>query len=93
MISFLKKCLSCYYVKEQISDYILKDNYDYDFDKLDLNRDGKISMSEFSDYYFTRERRSPTNEEWMQFHFADKTNDGYITKKEFVNYMRKGFRI
>lgn len=93
MITFLKKCFSCYYVREHLSEYILKDNYEYDFDRLDLNRDGKISMSEFSDYYYVNRRRAPTNDEWMQFHLADKTNDGYITKKEFLNYMRYRFNV
>ena len=62
-----------------------------DFDMIDANRDNQISMDEFLNYFFRIKKRSPTNEEWMKFHFSDKRNDGFLTFSEFTNYINKEF--
>lgn len=58
-----------------------------DFSKLDINKDDKVSMNEFQNYFFAKKGRPPTNEEWTRFHFADKQNDGFVTLNEFENYI------
>ena len=69
--------------------YPRKDKDMKDFNKLDINKDCKISMNEFQDYFFAKKGRPPTDEEWTRFHFADKQNDGFMTLSEFENYLVK----
>jgi Ca2+-binding EF-hand superfamily protein len=51
-----------------------------DFEDADIDHDGRLSLNEFHAYYVRKYCRPPTNEEWMRFHFADKNNNGYISK-------------
>ena len=79
-----RKCLGkCIYPgeKKQIKD----------FSKLDVNKDRRISLNEFNDYYFAKKGHGPSNDEWMKFHFADKENDGFITISEFETFLNKEF--
>ena len=50
------------------------------FDKADLNKDGKLSLNEFHQYFLHKYRRPPSNDEWFKFHLADVHNNGYISK-------------
>tara|TARA_Y100000816_G_C26038468_1_gene543818 strand:+ start:836 stop:1093 length:258 start_codon:yes stop_codon:yes gene_type:complete len=53
-----------------------------EFDIVDTNSDGKISLNEFHNYYLKKFGKPPTNDQWFKFHLADKNNDGYITEEE-----------
>jgi Ca2+-binding EF-hand superfamily protein len=51
-----------------------------EFDKIDLDHDGRISLNEFHSYYINTHGQPPTNDQWFKFHLADKNNNGYISK-------------
>ena len=51
-----------------------------EFDAVDEDHDGRISLNEFHSYFLKRFGRPPTNEEWFKFHLAEKNNNGFISK-------------
>ena len=53
-----------------------------EFDKADIDNNGKITLNEFHKYYLNNYGVPPTNDQWMKFHLADVNNNGYITKFE-----------
>lgn len=50
------------------------------FDKVDQNKDGRITLNEFHAYFLSKYGRPPSNDEWFKFHLADVHNNGYISK-------------
>lgn len=53
-----------------------------EFDKADIDNNGKITLNEFHEYYLNKYGVPPTNDQWIKFHLADVNNNGYITKFE-----------
>jgi Ca2+-binding EF-hand superfamily protein len=51
-----------------------------EFDVVDDDHDGRISLNEFHSYFMKKYGRPPTNDQWFKFHLADKNNNGYISK-------------
>ena len=60
--------------------FSFRKTYVKDFNKVDTDHDGRISMSEFQGHFMREFGRPPSNEEWFQFHQADKNNDGFVSK-------------
>lgn len=50
------------------------------FEDVDDDHDGRISLNEFHSYFMKKYGKPPTNDEWFKFHLADKNNDGFISK-------------
>lgn len=50
------------------------------FESADTDHDGRLSLNEFHSHHVNTYGVPPTNEQWMKFHFADKNNNGYISK-------------
>ena len=50
------------------------------FENSDTDKDGRLSLNEFHEHYVNIYGKPPSNEQWMKFHFADKNNNGYISK-------------
>lgn len=67
MLQFLKKCC-CTGVE---------------FNDIDVDQNGLITMNEFHSYILQKTKKSPTIENWMRFHLADKNGNCMITKSEF----------
>lgn len=59
------------------------------FDDADVNKDGKMSLNEFHQYFVDRYGVPPTNDQWMKFHLADINNNGYITKFEVEMFQKR----
>lgn len=59
------------------------------FDDADTNKDGKMSLNEFHQYFVDRYGVPPTNDQWMKFHLADINNNGYITKFEVEMFQKR----
>lgn len=59
------------------------------FDDADTNKDGKMSLNEFHQYFVHRYGVPPTNDQWMKFHLADINNNGYITKFEVEMFQKR----
>lgn len=68
------KCLCFGYI------FSCRKMYVQNFESVDIDHDGRISMSEFQGHFMKQFGRPPTNDEWMQFHQADKNNDGFVSK-------------
>ncbi len=54
------------------------------FKNIDTNKNGKISLSEFHNYYMKKYGKPPSNEQWFRFHLADQNNDGYLTEHDII---------
>jgi Ca2+-binding EF-hand superfamily protein len=50
------------------------------FEKIDMDKDGKISLNEFHQYFVKKYGKPPSNDQWFKFHLADVNNNGYISK-------------
>lgn len=57
------------------------------FDDIDKDKDGFITMNEYNDYIIKQNGTPPTLEQWMRFHLADVRHDGKISKLEFNNIL------
>jgi len=56
---------------------------DIEFDDIDTNEDGCISLQEFHNFFIIHKKRGPTLEEWIKFHLNDINDNGTLSKKEF----------
>lgn len=54
------------------------------FDKIDVDSNGKISLTEFHNYYTKKYGKPPSNDQWFRFHLADQNNDGYLTENDIM---------
>ena len=53
-----------------------------EFEKYDLNNDGRISLDEYHAMHISKYGSPPTLKQWIAFHLADENHNGYITKAE-----------
>ena len=51
-----------------------------EFEDVDSDRDGRISLNEFHAHFLKKYGKPPTNDQWFKFHLADGNNNGYISK-------------
>lgn len=51
-----------------------------EFEDVDINSNGRVSLNEFHEYFMKKYRRPPTNDQWFKFHLTDVNNNGYISK-------------
>jgi hypothetical protein len=59
---------SCVFVKNE------------EFDTIDVDHDGRISLNEFHSFFVKKYGRPPSNDQWFKFHLTDTNNNGYISK-------------
>ena len=59
----------------------------YNFDEIDLDKDGKITLNEFNEFMIKEKGHPPTIEQWLRYHLADTHHDGKISRQEFQNIL------
>ena len=57
-----------------------------EFEDIDTDHDGRISIVEYQKHFLTAFGRSPTNDEWMKFHMSDSNNDGHVSNYDIVRF-------
>jgi Ca2+-binding EF-hand superfamily protein len=77
---FFSLMCSCYKIKNE------------QFDEMDDDADGRITLNEFHSYFLKKYGRPPTNDQWFKFHLADVNNNGYISKYD-VEIFEKNIRL
>lgn len=63
------------------------------FDKIDLNKDGKISLGELQALLEALGKENPKAEAKEMMQVADTNKDGYIDFSEFMEVHRKGIKM
>ena len=71
---------SCYKIKNK------------QFDIVDQDTDGRITLNEFHSYFLKKYGRPPSNDQWFKFHLADVNNNGYISKYD-VEIFEKNIKL
>ena len=77
---FFSIMCSCYKIKNE------------QFDEMDDDADGRITLNEFHSYFLKKYGRPPTNDQWFKFHLADVNNNGYISKYD-VEVFEKNIKL